>query len=295
MLNNQENNNIYGFRSSNICPSITSQIDSLENVPKNGIFKYVIMAKDANCSSQSAQSDFLLFSTIAWKYIQDDELVWKLNVEKISFEGTIDFELNYLGCQLTQFLLVDSNHHWLLEKNDSQYIKNGSLLFSEMDKTLKSLDFDMELIKGYIINNIADIQNTITKLFVIDQMINHDEFQPLMGNGITLEASSLLLNQYKCPNDWLQCPSSGDCIDKEKQCDGYADCTEGLDEDPKQIIINCCDEFILREVDTLSELRFLKYIGTYEKVDGIRYQFLFVITLLRGDAKKTGLSMFFYG
>ena len=129
----------------------------------------------------------------------------------------------------------------------------------------------MELMKGYIINNVADIQNIINKLFVIDQMINHDEFQPLMGNGITLEASSLLLNQYKCPNDWLQCPSSGDCIDKEKQCDGYADCNEGLDEDPKQIITNCCDEFILREVDTLSELRFLKYIGAYEKVDCIRY------------------------
>ena len=100
------------------------------------------MEKDANCNILSAKSDLLFFSTIAWKYIQDDELVWKLNVEKISFEGTIDFEFNYLGCQLTQFLLVDSNHHWLLEKNDSQYIKNGSLLFSEMDKTLKSLDFD---------------------------------------------------------------------------------------------------------------------------------------------------------
>ena len=85
----------------------------------------------------------------------------------------------------------------MLEQADCQYIKNGSLLFSKMDKTLESLYFDLELIKGYIINNITDIQNMSNKLFVIDQMINHNEFQSLMGNGITLEASSLLLDQYK--------------------------------------------------------------------------------------------------
>ena len=140
-----------------------------------------------------------------------------------------------------------------------------------MDKTLESLSFDMELIKGYIINNVADIQNTINKLFVIDQMINHDEFQPFMGNGITLEVSSLLLDQYKCPNDLFQCPSSGDCIQEEKLCDGYPDCSEGLDEDPKKVITNCCDEFILSGVDSLSAFWYHKYMGTYEKVRCARY------------------------
>ena len=159
----------------------------------------------------------------------------------------------------------------MLVETDSPYIKNGSLLVGEIDKTFKSLDFDTGLIKGYIIDNVADVQNIMNKMFVIDQMINYDEFQPLIDNGITVEASTLLLDQYRCPNDWLQCPSSGDCIHEEKQCDGYADCNEGLDEDPKQIITNCCDEFILKIVDTIIALSYHKYVGTYEKVDCARY------------------------
>ena len=56
-----------------------------------------------------------------------------------------------------------------------------------------------------------------------------------------IEASTLLLDQYKCPNNWIQCPLSGNCINMEKQCDGYSDCNEGLDEEPKAVITNCCD------------------------------------------------------
>ena len=58
---------------------------------KNGIFKYVIMAKDANCSIQSTQNDVLLLSTVVWKYIQDDELVWKLKVNEVTIEGINNF------------------------------------------------------------------------------------------------------------------------------------------------------------------------------------------------------------
>ena len=159
----------------------------------------------------------------------------------------------------------------VLEHADSPYIKNGSLLFSEIDKTFKSLEFDTAEIKGYIINNVANNQEIAYKMFVIDQMINYDEFDPMIDNGITIEASTLLLDQYRCPNNWFQCPSSGDCIPYEKQCDGYADCSEGLDEDPRQIITNCCDEFILSGVDSLSAFWYHKYMGTYEKVECTRY------------------------
>ena len=108
-------------------------------------------------------------------------------------------------------------------------------------------------------------------MFVIDKMMNYDEFYSMMDNEMMLEASTLLLDQFKCPNDLLQCPSSGDCIHQEKQCDGYPDCSEGLDEDPKKVIANCCDEFILSGVDSLSAFWYHKYMGTYEKVRCARY------------------------
>ena len=49
------------------------------------------MAKDANCSIQSTQNDVLLLSTVVWKYIQDDELVWKLKVNEVTIEGINNF------------------------------------------------------------------------------------------------------------------------------------------------------------------------------------------------------------
>ena len=101
-------------------------------------------------------------------------------------------------------------------------------------------------------------------------MINYDEFYSMMDNGMMLEASTFLLDQYKCPNNLFQCPSSGDCIQEEKVCDSYPDCSEGFDEDPKKVIANCCDEFILSGVDALSALWYHKYMGTYEKVDCAR-------------------------
>ena len=109
------------------------------------------------------------------------------------------------------------------------------------------------------------------KTFVIDQMINYDEFNIMIDNGITIEASTLLLDQFKCPDNWIQCPLSGNCILEEKQCDKYADCNDGRDEDPRQVISNCCDEFILSGGDAFSALQYHKYMGSYEKVDCDRY------------------------
>ena len=49
------------------------------------------MAKDANCSSQSTHNNILIPSTITWKYIQDDELAWKLIVNEVAIEGRVHF------------------------------------------------------------------------------------------------------------------------------------------------------------------------------------------------------------
>ena len=50
------------------------------------IFTYLIMVKDADCSTQNVT---LLPSIVTWKYVQDDELVWRLIVNEVSIEGTI--------------------------------------------------------------------------------------------------------------------------------------------------------------------------------------------------------------
>ena len=44
------------------------------------------MVKDYNCSKQNVT---LLPSIVTWKYVQDDELVWRLVVNEVSIEGTI--------------------------------------------------------------------------------------------------------------------------------------------------------------------------------------------------------------
>lgn len=100
---------------------------------------------------------------------------------------------------------------------------------------------------------------------------NPEEYDDMVKNGIKIvDAPTLLIDEYKCPENWLQCPLSGNCIHKEKQCDGYADCNDGTDEDPRQVITNCCDEFILSGVDDLSALWYHKYMGIYEKVECAR-------------------------
>ena len=59
---------------------------------------YLIMEKDAECSSQNVT---LLPSTVRWKYVQDDDLVWRLIVHEISIEGII-----HANC-LTMYKFLD--------------------------------------------------------------------------------------------------------------------------------------------------------------------------------------------
>ena len=60
------------------------------------------MVKDTDCLTQNVT---LLPSTVTWKYVQDDELVWRLIVNKISIEGTIHFKfINILSTNTAVFL-----------------------------------------------------------------------------------------------------------------------------------------------------------------------------------------------
>ena len=55
---------------------------------------YVIMATNAECSPQSIQKDILIPSTVTWKYVQDEELEWRLVVKKVVIEGKYKIQLN---------------------------------------------------------------------------------------------------------------------------------------------------------------------------------------------------------
>ena len=154
------------------------------------------------------------------------------------------------------------------------YIENRQIFKPGIDKTLKNFSIDTVYITGHFFNNVMEAKEMGYKTFAVSDATNgnQEEFDDLVKNGIKIvDTSTLLRDKYNCPGNWLQCPSSGDCIHTEKQCDGYADCNEGLDEDPKAMITNCCDEIILSGADSLSGLWYNKYMGIYEKEDCFRY------------------------
>ena len=157
---------------------------------------------------------------------------------------------------------------------DSSYIANGKIFKTEIDKTLKDFNVDTLFITGHHLDNAMDAKEMGYSTFVVRDATDgnpEEYYDDMVKNGIKIvDAPTLLIDEYKCPENWLQCPLSGNCIHKEKQCDGYADCNDGTDEDPRQIITNCCDEFILSGVDDLSALWHHKYMGIYEKVDCAR-------------------------
>ena len=108
------------------------------------------------------------------------------------------------------------------------------------------------------------------KTFVIRDAIKGHSTTALSNmreKGINIIDSTILLQErYHCPDNFLECPTSGDCVPKENQCDNLLDCHDGYDEDPKVVISNCCDEFILSGMDTLSGLWYQQYMGIYEKI-----------------------------
>lgn len=156
----------------------------------------------------------------------------------------------------------------------NSYISNGKFVNNVFDKTLKDLNVDTVYITGHFLYNAMDAKELGYKTFVVSDATdgNPEVFDNMVKNGVKIvDTSTLLLDIYKCPENSLQCPSSGDCVPKEKQCDGYSDCSEDLDEEPKVVITNCCDEIILSGNDPLSMLWYHKYMGTYVKMECSRY------------------------
>ena len=111
--------------------------------------------------------------------------------------------------------------------------------------------------------------------FVIRDTLNFgaNQLNELTESGIQIiESTTLLKDRYSCPDNWLQCPISGECIPTKRQCDGYVDCNDGssIDEDPKTVISNCCDEFTLSiETDESVSLIYsdiYRYMGVYEMI-----------------------------
>ena len=107
----------------------------------------------------------------------------------------------------------------------------------------------------------------------MDKKLTSNKLNELRKIGIDIIDSTILLkDRYSCPENWLQCPLSGECISTQRQCDGYVDCNDGssIDEDPKTVISNCCDEFTLSiETDESISLIYsdiYRYMGVYEMI-----------------------------
>ena len=123
--------------------------------------------------------------------------------------------------------------------------------------------------------NAKAAKNLGYETFVIRDTLTYgaNQLNELTEIGIQIiESTTLLKDRYSCPDNWLQCPISGECIPTKRQCDGYVDCNDGssIDEDPKTVISNCCDEFTLSiETDESTSLIYsdiYRYMGVYEMI-----------------------------
>ena len=123
---------------------------------------------------------------------------------------------------------------------------------------------------GYLFEDVMDLKQLGYKTFVVSDATEGDDnyFDGLKANGIVIiDSTPLLQDNYKCPKEMLQCPLSGNCIHEDRLCDGRMDCNDGFDEDPKEMISDCCDELVISGFSTLSALQNQKYMGVYEKID----------------------------
>ena len=154
---------------------------------------------------------------------------------------------------------------------------SGKLVETLLDDKLKSLGVDTVFITGSLsiykklpLKNAIDAKKLGYNTFVIKDTLTYyyeDDLQNIQDEGISLiDSTTLLQDRYHCQDNWLECPLSGDCVPKEKQCDSFYDCTDGFDEDPTKVVSDCCDEFILTGMDKLSGLWYHQYMGVYEKI-----------------------------
>ena len=164
----------------------------------------------------------------------------------------------------------------------NSYVYNGNLIKSLLDNSLKNFGIDTVFITGSAnIYQGLPLENAIAakklgyKTYIIRDTLTYGSYKlnelTEIGVGI-IDSTTLLRDRYSCPDNWLQCPLSGKCISTERQCDGYVDCNDGsnVDEDPKTVISNCCDEFTLSvqtdESTTFKYADIYRYMGVYENV-----------------------------
>ena len=161
---------------------------------------------------------------------------------------------------------------------------NGGSFNTVMTNALQNLGIDTVFLTGSLSESAMYSKELGYITYIVRDGIKEystDDLEEMSQKGIgILDSTTLLQDRYHCPNDWLECPLTGDCIPKVNQCDNYFDCHDGFDEDPKEIISKCCDEFILSGMDTLSGLWYQKYMGSYEKVSCSRYIFFFFVLLM---------------
>ena len=161
--------------------------------------------------------------------------------------------------------------------NPQSHINEG-LLEEGINDQLKNLGVDTIFLTGDFTESVTKAKDLGYQTYVVrDGMIDYspDDFAEMSEKGIgILDSTTLLQDRYRCPVNWLECPLTGDCIPNENQCDNYFDCHDGFDEDPNEIISNCCNEFIISGMDTLSGLWYQNYMGSYEKISCSRLVFL---------------------
>ena len=181
-------------------------------------------------------------------------------------------------------ILLGSKNYLICEsKCDlNAYVNNGNLIESLLDHSLKNLGIDTVFITGssnrYLelpLENAIAAKKLGYETFVIRDTLTFgaNKLNELTEIGIDIiDSTTILKDRYSCPDYMVQCPLSGICIPTQRQCDGYVDCNDGssIDEDPKTVISNCCDEFTLRiENDQSTQLVYTdiyRYMGVYENI-----------------------------
>ena len=166
----------------------------------------------------------------------------------------------------------------------SAFFDNGRFVKSAMDDTLKNLGVDTVFITGLALDFVVywtalDAKELGYQTFVIKDATRGitasaqaDAVDDMIEKGIVImDSTTLLRDKYNCPENWLQCSTSGDCIPEENQCDGYDNCNDGLDENPYKVIPFCCDTIVLSSNSDLVGKWHYKYMGVYVKVACSRY------------------------
>ena len=180
-----------------------------------------------------------------------------------------------LGNKLLIDYLSQEDMDWNNSFESSRLQSSTKIGKSLVNDTLASLNIDTIFLTGNLSSDIMEVKELGRyKTFVVSDgtIAPPNQVQKMIEHGIEfVQSTTLLIEKYKCPHEWFQCPLSGNCFQKERQCDGYNDCKEdGFDENPNEIITACSNKIVVSGKDELSGLLYQKYMGVYEKMECVR-------------------------